>query len=94
METAAKEDVELKSTVHGGDRDVYGEDTASEDQPVTPWCVSVARCVQRGVVCFTYKDTNNIVIGIIVVYMCSCNYDFDDLYACVSFLFYGCHIIN
>ena len=42
METAAKEVVELKSTVHGGDRDVYGEDTASEDQPVTPWCVSVA----------------------------------------------------
>ncbi|TQE12205.1 hypothetical protein C1H46_002130 [Malus baccata] len=34
--------VELKSTVHGGVKDVYGEDTATEDQLVTPWSVSVA----------------------------------------------------
>ncbi|XP_021818758.1 NADP-dependent malic enzyme [Prunus avium] len=34
--------VELKSTVHGGVQDVYGEDTATEDQLVTPWSVSVA----------------------------------------------------
>ncbi|CAB4272518.1 unnamed protein product [Prunus armeniaca] len=34
--------VELKSTVHGGVQDVYGEDTATEDQFVTPWSVSVA----------------------------------------------------
>ena len=38
--------VELKSTVHGGVKDVYGEDTATEDQFVTPWSVSVARWVR------------------------------------------------
>lgn len=63
MENTVKEAVELKSTVHGGVKDVYGEDTASEDQLVTPWSVSVARCEQR-VICFT----NNIVIGNIVIY--------------------------
>lgn len=62
MENTAKEAVELKSTVHGGVKDVYGEDTASEDQLVTPWSVSVARCEQR-VLCFT----NTIVIGNIVI---------------------------
>lgn len=32
-----------KSTVGGGVEDVYGEDTATEDQFITPWAVSVAR---------------------------------------------------
>lgn len=32
-----------KSNVSGGVADVYGEDTASEDQSITPWTVSVAR---------------------------------------------------
>lgn len=36
-------DVESKSVVGGGVQDVYGEDTATEDQFVTPWSVSVAR---------------------------------------------------
>ncbi|KDP40863.1 hypothetical protein JCGZ_24862 [Jatropha curcas] len=31
-----------KATVTGGVRDVYGEDTATEDQLVTPWSLSVA----------------------------------------------------
>ncbi|THG09917.1 hypothetical protein TEA_023574 [Camellia sinensis var. sinensis] len=31
-----------KSTVGGGVEDVYGEDRATEDQPVTPWTISVA----------------------------------------------------
>lgn len=51
METTLKEmrdgasviDVDSKATVGGGVRDVYGEDTATEDQHVTPWSVSVAR---------------------------------------------------
>lgn len=34
---------ETKSKVSGGVGDVYGEDTASEDQSITPWTVSVAR---------------------------------------------------
>ncbi|GAA0141265.1 cytosolic NADP-malic enzyme-like protein [Lithospermum erythrorhizon] len=33
---------EIKSTVGGGVGDVYGEDSATEDQMVTPWTVSVA----------------------------------------------------
>ncbi|KAI5651238.1 hypothetical protein M9H77_37243 [Catharanthus roseus] len=33
---------ETKSKVSGGVGDVYGEDTASEDQSITPWTVSVA----------------------------------------------------
>lgn len=33
-----------KSTVEGGVEDVYGEDRATEDQLVTPWAISVARC--------------------------------------------------
>ncbi|KAL8522479.1 hypothetical protein ACS0TY_012593 [Phlomoides rotata] len=33
---------ETKSTVGGGVEDVYGEDTATEDQYITPWTVSVA----------------------------------------------------
>lgn len=32
-----------KSTVGGGVEDVYGEDSATEDQCVTPWTVTVAR---------------------------------------------------
>ncbi|KAH7858216.1 hypothetical protein Vadar_021423 [Vaccinium darrowii] len=50
METTVKEmretspvvEVVPKSTVGGGEEDVYGEDRATEDQPVTPWTVSVA----------------------------------------------------
>ncbi|KAI4324760.1 hypothetical protein MLD38_030217 [Melastoma candidum] len=34
--------VEMDTTVGGGVKDVYGEDTATEDQLVTPWSVSVA----------------------------------------------------
>lgn len=52
METTLKEmreaspvvAVEPKTTtVGGGVEDVYGEDRATEDQPITPWTVSVAR---------------------------------------------------
>lgn len=32
-----------ESTVSGGVEDVYGEDSATEDQAITPWSVSVAR---------------------------------------------------
>lgn len=35
-------DKDSKSNVSGGVGDVYGEDTASEDQSITPWTVSVA----------------------------------------------------
>lgn len=36
-----------ESTVSGGIEDVYGEDSATEDQAVTPWSVSVARyCIK------------------------------------------------
>ncbi|CAI0474726.1 unnamed protein product [Linum tenue] len=49
VETVAKETAEAESlveesqpTVVGGIRDAYGEDTATEDQPVTPWSLSVA----------------------------------------------------
>ncbi|KAF5939914.1 hypothetical protein HYC85_021081 [Camellia sinensis] len=35
-------DIDSKSTVGGGVEDVYGEDLATEDQPVTPWTISVA----------------------------------------------------
>ncbi|GER25595.1 malic enzyme [Striga asiatica] len=35
-------DLEDKCGVGGGVQDVYGEDRASENQPVTPWTVSVA----------------------------------------------------
>ncbi|GMP84832.1 hypothetical protein CsSME_00038204 [Camellia sinensis var. sinensis] len=36
-------DIGTKSTVGGGGEDIYGEDRATEDQPVTPWTISVAR---------------------------------------------------
>uniref|UniRef100_A0A2N9GRZ4 Malic enzyme n=1 Tax=Fagus sylvatica TaxID=28930 RepID=A0A2N9GRZ4_FAGSY len=36
------DDVDSKPTVAGGVQDVYGEDSATEDQFVTPWSVSVA----------------------------------------------------
>ena len=36
--------------VTGGVEDAYGEDRATEDQPVTPWAVCVARCV----CCFSF----------------------------------------
>lgn len=50
METVLKDskdvssvvEVDNKSTVGGGVQDVYGEDTATEDQFVTPWSISVA----------------------------------------------------
>ncbi|EXB74576.1 NADP-dependent malic enzyme [Morus notabilis] len=50
MEGALKEskdvssvvEVDNKSTVGGGVQDVYGEDSATEDQFVTPWSISVA----------------------------------------------------
>lgn len=50
MESALKEvtesvpvvEKEAKSTVAGGGGDFYGEDTATEDQVITPWTVSVA----------------------------------------------------
>lgn len=32
-----------KSSIGGGEEDVYGEDSATEDQYVTPWTVTVAR---------------------------------------------------
>ncbi|KAG6389444.1 hypothetical protein SASPL_150912 [Salvia splendens] len=32
-----------KCGIGGGVRDVYGEDRATEDQPITPWAISVAR---------------------------------------------------
>lgn len=35
-------DLEDKSGVGGGVQDVYGEDRASQDQPITPWTVSVS----------------------------------------------------
>ncbi|KAL6985474.1 NADP-dependent malic enzyme, variant 2 [Sarracenia purpurea var. burkii] len=35
-------EMEDKSGVAGGVRDAYGEDSATKDQPVTPWTVSVA----------------------------------------------------
>lgn len=42
-DVAAVEVVDPESAVGGGVKDVYGEDTATEDQLVTPWAVSVAR---------------------------------------------------
>ncbi|PON54350.1 Malic oxidoreductase [Parasponia andersonii] len=41
-EALAAVEVEQESAVGGGVHDVYGEDTATEDQYVTPWSVSVA----------------------------------------------------
>ncbi|KAL7168080.1 hypothetical protein ACSBR2_038511 [Camellia fascicularis] len=35
-------DIDSKSTVGGGVYDVYGEDRATEDQPVTPWTISIS----------------------------------------------------
>ncbi|KAK1578303.1 hypothetical protein Q3G72_029188 [Acer saccharum] len=43
MRDGYAEVVDPKSGVVGGVQDDYGEDTATEDQPVTPWAVSVAR---------------------------------------------------
>ncbi|XP_075097414.1 NADP-dependent malic enzyme, chloroplastic isoform X3 [Nicotiana tabacum] len=39
---AAPVEKEIKSTVTGGVGDVYGEDSATEDQSITPWTLSVA----------------------------------------------------
>ncbi|XP_015061138.1 NADP-dependent malic enzyme, chloroplastic [Solanum pennellii] len=41
-ESAAPVEMEVKSTVTGGVQDVYGEDSATEDQSITPWTLSVA----------------------------------------------------
>lgn len=40
-------DVDSNPTAAGGVHDVYGEDSATEDQSVTPWSVSVARFVSH-----------------------------------------------
>ncbi|GMH13698.1 hypothetical protein Nepgr_015539 [Nepenthes gracilis] len=40
--TASKDAIEPGCVADGGVEDVYGEDTATEDQLVTPWTVSVA----------------------------------------------------
>ncbi|KAG9449109.1 hypothetical protein H6P81_009074 [Aristolochia fimbriata] len=42
IDEAAILDMDSKSTVGGGVQDVYGEDQATQDQPVTPWAVTVA----------------------------------------------------
>ncbi|ESQ27022.1 hypothetical protein EUTSA_v10018247mg [Eutrema salsugineum] len=42
LETSAAADIVPKSTVSGGVQDVYGEDAATEDMPITPWSLSVA----------------------------------------------------
>lgn len=34
--------------VTGGEEDAYGEDRATEDQPVTPWAVCIARYIYAG----------------------------------------------
>lgn len=50
MENAVEEAREVpsidggpKTTVGGGVQDVYNEDSVTEDLPVTPWSVSIAR---------------------------------------------------
>lgn len=50
MENVA--DIDDKPTIGGGVQDVYGEDRATEDQSVTPWNISVARCVMTLVICY------------------------------------------
>ncbi|PIN26037.1 Malate dehydrogenase (oxaloacetate-decarboxylating) (NADP(+)) [Handroanthus impetiginosus] len=40
--TSSDMEKDLKSTVDGGVEDVYGEDSASEEQFITPWAVTVA----------------------------------------------------
>nr|KJB18587.1 hypothetical protein B456_003G061800 [Gossypium raimondii] len=40
--TSSAADVDINLTVAGGDREVYYDDAATEDQLVTPWSVSVA----------------------------------------------------
>lgn len=36
-------DLQDKCGIGGGVEDTYGEDRASENQPITPWMTSVAR---------------------------------------------------
>lgn len=50
MESTLKElsgdsvlDLVDKCGIGGGVRDIYGEDRATEDQPITPWAIAVAR---------------------------------------------------
>lgn len=66
METVVKEtrealtpvEVEQKSAIGGGaQEDVYGDDSATEDQFVTPWSVSVARCVRLSFMVFGFLFT-------------------------------------
>lgn len=42
-DTSSAADVDINLTVASGDREVYYDDAATEDQLVTPWSVSVAR---------------------------------------------------
>lgn len=42
-EASSVVEVDQKCTVGGGVQDVYGEDSATEDQLLTPWSLSVAR---------------------------------------------------
>lgn len=42
-EASSVVEVDQKCTVGGGVQDVYGEDSATEDQLLTPWTLSVAR---------------------------------------------------
>ncbi|KAJ0074906.1 hypothetical protein Patl1_33988 [Pistacia atlantica] len=48
--------VDSKTDVSGGAQDVYGEDTATEDQPVTPWALSVARFIRMVLFSFANKE--------------------------------------
>ena len=42
---ACEVDVNDDAAVGGGVEDAYGEDRATEEQPVTPWTLTVARFV-------------------------------------------------
>ncbi|XP_068638218.1 NADP-dependent malic enzyme isoform X1 [Aristolochia californica] len=42
VDEAAILEMDSKSTVGGGVQDVYGEDCATQDQPITPWALTVA----------------------------------------------------
>lgn len=51
-EASSVVEVDSKCTVGGGVQDVYGEDSATEDQLLTPWSFSVARCAQRSLTAY------------------------------------------
>lgn len=48
----------------GGVEDVYGEDRATEDQLVTPWTVSIARCEMDHIESIVYVGTKNLFVRI------------------------------